>query len=95
MQILELQDRLCALEALTTQLLRTLRKAKLLDGEQVDLLLDTVEELMTGRAGAAFAAQQLAEAANTGPVIWEEPADAHVRSAFRHMLYADGARHDA
>ncbi|TNC13782.1 hypothetical protein FF100_11995 [Methylobacterium terricola] len=91
----EADDRLVALEALTTELIRSLRGAGLLREAQVEALLDRVEDLMTGRPGAIFAAQQLAAAADTrGP--GEPPGlgsadaampEAHLCASFRRILY--------
>ncbi|ACL62040.1 hypothetical protein [Methylobacterium nodulans] len=85
----EVEDRLRALEALATELIRTLQRTALLRGEEIERLLDRVEERMTGAAGAVFAAQQLGEivGAERAAALWEEPVEAHVRSAFRHLLY--------
>ncbi|GJD50144.1 hypothetical protein OPKNFCMD_2881 [Methylobacterium crusticola] len=86
----EIEDRLVALETLATQLIRTLHRAKVLGGDEVRVLLDSVEELMIGTPGAAFAAQQLAGSADPDaaglPVLDESP-EAHVCDAFRKMLY--------
>ncbi|ACA20263.1 hypothetical protein M446_5986 [Methylobacterium sp. 4-46] len=92
MGTLELEDRLRALEALTTELMRTLLRAKLLGAEEAERLLDRVEERMTGEAGAVFAAQLLADGigADRGPLL-EEP-EAPIRSAFRHLLYGPASR---
>jgi len=94
MNLREAEDRLVALEALTTELIRTLRGAGILRVPQVEALLDRVEELMTGRPGAIFAAQQLAAATGSqglGPQGLETGDDAlpeaHLTASFRRILY--------
>lgn len=85
----EMEDRLVALEGLTTELIRALHAAGVLREAQVCALLDRVEELMTGRPGAVFAAQQLAAAADPegpGPDGDEMP-EAHLCASFRQILY--------
>ncbi|AWN47710.1 hypothetical protein DK419_16470 [Methylobacterium terrae] len=91
----EAEDRLIALEALTTELVRALHGAGLLPEARVAALLDRVEELMTGRPGATFAAQQLAAAADpTGPGmdVVETPPEAHLCDSFRRILYGRDER---
>lgn len=85
MDLREAEDRLVALEALTTGLIRTLRGAGLLREVQV-------EELLTGRPGATFAAQQLAASVDpdgSGPAA-DAMREAHLCASFRRVLY----RHD-
>ncbi|KMO21145.1 hypothetical protein [Methylobacterium platani] len=86
----ETEDRLVALEALTTELIRALHRAGVLREAQVGALLDRVEELMTGQPGATFAAQQLAAAADPqgpGAEIGEVPPEAALCASFRRILY--------
>ncbi|NGM35511.1 hypothetical protein G4G93_16560 [Methylobacterium sp. DB0501] len=93
MTLREAEDRLIALEALTTELIRALRGAGVLRETQAEALLDRVEELMTGRPGATFAAQQLAAAADPqgpGPQgLGDDDAtpEAHLCASFRRILY--------
>ncbi|TGD99895.1 hypothetical protein EU555_11920 [Methylobacterium nonmethylotrophicum] len=90
----EAEDRLVALEALTTGLIRTLRGAGVLQEEQVGALLDRVEEAMTGQPGATFAAQQLAAAADPQgpfPGLGDTPPEAHLCASFRRILYGQEA----
>jgi hypothetical protein len=89
----EAEDRLVALESLTTELIRALHGAGALRDAQVEALLDRVEELMTGRPGATFAAQQLSAAADPrgpAPGVGEMPPEAQLCASFRRILYGRG-----